>query len=118
MSTMPSEDTLRLLDTLLRPDDPVHAVLRTHVPHLRVTSVCGCGCDSPSFELDTTLVEPAQVEPGTGIVAEADFVTAEGVHAGEVLVFARGGYLSWLEVCTWDETVEVTVATARQLLCP
>jgi hypothetical protein len=35
-------------------------------------------------------------------------------HAAAVcfLVFAQGGYLSWLEVCSWSDDIEGTLASA------
>ncbi|MEV0528924.1 hypothetical protein AB0I66_36440 [Streptomyces sp. NPDC050439] len=68
------------------------------------------------FELDTSLVESASTRPGTVVAAAAQLVTETGECPGEVLVFAQGGYLSWLEVCSWSDDIEVTLAAARQWL--
>ncbi|TQJ92630.1 hypothetical protein FBY22_3521 [Streptomyces sp. SLBN-31] len=34
------------------------------------------------------------------------------------LVFAQGGYLSWLEVCSWSDDIQVTRASACHWLQP
>ncbi|MCZ0983592.1 hypothetical protein O1L60_43175 [Streptomyces diastatochromogenes] len=47
------------------------------------------------------------------MAAEAQLVTEVGERPGEVLVFTQGGYLSWLEVCSWSDDIEVTLAAAR-----
>ncbi|MEU2564684.1 hypothetical protein ABZ626_35930 [Streptomyces longispororuber] len=49
------------------------------------------------------------------MAAEAQLVTEAGECPGEVLVFTQGGYLSWLEVCSWSDD-EVTLAAARDWL--
>ncbi|MGW6562840.1 hypothetical protein [Streptomyces hydrogenans] len=35
---------------------------------------------------------------------------------GKVLVFTEDGYLSWLEVCSWSDDIEVDLAAARAWL--
>ncbi|AUG81295.1 hypothetical protein CFP65_6648 [Kitasatospora sp. MMS16-BH015] len=52
------------------------------------------------------------------MVAEAALTGPDGETVGGVLVVAEQGYLSWLEVYTWQEEVEVSTATARRQLCP
>ncbi|MFJ1754969.1 hypothetical protein [Kitasatospora sp. NPDC088134] len=95
----------------------VRRALRAQVPQLRVRRRCGCGCGSAYFEqLDPAAVRPAACGPGTVVVAEALIRTEDGDCPGEVLVFAQGGYLSWLEVCSWSDTTEVTLALARRAL--
>ncbi|ADI11184.1 hypothetical protein SBI_08066 [Streptomyces bingchenggensis BCW-1] len=61
-------------------------------------------------------MEPAPTGPGTVVVAEAQLVTEAGEYPGKVLVSAQGGYLSWLEVCSWSDDIEVTLAGARHWL--
>ncbi|GAA3047849.1 hypothetical protein GCM10017562_07370 [Streptomyces roseofulvus] len=111
-------DVADVLAELLDPADPVHAVLLRQVPHLRVTGRCGCGCGTADFVLDTGEVEPAPTGdgPGTVVAAEAPLLTETGECPGEVLVFTQGGYLSWLEVCSWSDDIEVTLAAARDWL--
>jgi hypothetical protein len=83
-----------------------------------VQSRCSCGCGTAFFALDTDQVEPAPTGPSTVVAADAQLYTETGECPGEVLVFAQDGYLSWLEVCSWSDDVEVTLAAARRWLQP
>lgn len=109
-------DVADVLAVLLGGEDPVHVALRAHIPHLRVRDRCTCGCGTAYFELDRTAVPPAPAGPGTVVAAEAQLVTEDGECPCEVLVFARSGYLSWLEICSWSDDIEVTLPLARRLL--
>ncbi|MFE1318601.1 hypothetical protein [Kitasatospora phosalacinea] len=111
-------DVAEVLDALLGDDDPVHLALRAQLPHLRVRERCTCGCGTAYFDLDPAAVRPAPSGPRTVVAAEALIRTGDGDCPGEVLAFARGGYLSWLEVCSWSDDTEVTLALARQTLRP
>lgn len=115
--TLPADVAL-VLEAVLRKDDPVHLALRRQVPHIRVQGRCTCGCGTAYFDLDTHAVEPAPSGPGTVVAAEVLIFTEDGECPGEVLVFAQGGYLSSLEVCTWSDGTEVTLATAVRSLRP
>ena len=110
------EDIADVLGLVLNPDEPVHVALRRQVPRLRVQSRCECGCGTAYFDLDADAVEPAPTGPGTVVAADVQLFTETGECPGEVLVFARGGYLSWLEVCCWSDDVEVNLAAARRWL--
>ncbi|MGW4996427.1 hypothetical protein ACWEP8_02080 [Streptomyces hydrogenans] len=103
-------DVSEVLALVLDQDDPVHAALRSQVPHLRVTGRCGCG--TADFALDTGAVEAAPVAAGRFVAAEAVLYTETGECPGEVLVFTEDGYLSWLEVCSWSDDIEVDLAAA------
>ncbi len=107
------DDVAGVLAALLDPADPVHAALLRQVPHLRVTGRCGCGCGSADFALDVRTVAAAATGAMTVVAAEATLLTGDGECPGEVLLFAQGGYLSWLEVCSWSDDTEVTLAAAR-----
>ncbi|MER5281175.1 hypothetical protein ABT025_36380 [Streptomyces sp. NPDC002809] len=109
-------DVVFVLAALLDEADPAHAVLRRQIPHLRVSGRCTCGCGTACFELDTASVESAPSGRGTVVAAEVRIYLEDGDCPGEVLVFAENGYLSWLEVCSWSDTVDVTLATAQQSL--
>ncbi|MFF9342573.1 MULTISPECIES: hypothetical protein [unclassified Streptomyces] len=109
-------DVSEVLALVLDQDGPVHAALRSQVPRLRVTGRCGCGCGTAYFALDTGSVEPAPVRAGRFVAAEAVLYTETGACPGEVLVFTDDGYLSWLEVCSWSDDIEVDLAAARTWL--
>jgi hypothetical protein len=109
-------DVADALAVLLGGEDPVHVALREQMPHLRVRERCACGCGTAYFELDPSAAAPAPSGAGTVVAADAQIFTEEGNCAGEVLVFAQAGYLSWLEVCSWSDDVRVTLALARRTL--
>jgi hypothetical protein len=115
--TLPADVAL-VLEAVLGEEDPVHLALRQQVSHIRVRERCTCGCGTAYFDLDTEAVEPAPSGPGTVVAAEVQIFTEDGECPGEVLVFAQGGYLSWLEVCSWSDDIEVTLATAQRSLRP
>ncbi|WP_031513148.1 hypothetical protein [Streptomyces sp. NRRL F-5123] len=112
------DDVADVLDLVLDPDEPVHVALRRQMPQLRVQSRCECGCGTAYFELGTDKVEPAPTGPGTVVAADVQLLTETGECPGEVLVFARGGYLSWLEICSWSDDIEVNPASALRWLRP
>lgn len=111
-------DIADVLAFVLNTDEPVHAALRKQVPHLSVQSRCTCGCGTVCFELATSEVEPAPIGPGTVVAADVQLFTETGECPGEVLVFVQSGYLSWLEVCSWGDDIEVNLAAARHWLQP
>lgn len=111
-------DVAEVLAAVLGTKDPVHVALRRQMPHLSVRARCTCGCGTAYFTLDTDLVEPAPTGPGTVVAAEARLVTEAGECPGEVLVFTEAGCLSWLEVCSWSDDIEVTLDAARHWLRP
>ena len=115
--SLPS-DVADVLAAVLNSDNPVHAVLRRQVPHLSVRARCTCWCGTAYFELDTSEVEPAPTGPGPVVAAEAQLVTEAGECRGEVLAFTQAGNLSWLEICSWSDDIEVTLAAARHWLQP
>ncbi|MEV6193099.1 hypothetical protein AB0M19_11930 [Streptomyces sp. NPDC051920] len=109
-------DVAEVLDAVLGTDDPVHRALRAQLPHLRVRERCTCGCGTAYFDLDTDAAVPAPVGTGTVVAAGAQLLTEAGECPGEVLVFTQGGYLSWLEVCSWSDDIAVTLTAARRWL--
>jgi hypothetical protein len=109
-------DVADVLAALLNGDTLVHIALQEQVPHLSVRARCTCGCGTAYFDLDTGKAESAPTGPGTVVAGEAQLITEAGECPGEVLVFTQGGYLSWLEVCSWSDDIEVTLAAARHWL--
>jgi hypothetical protein len=110
------DDVADVLGLVLDTEEPVHIALRRQVPHLGVRSRCTCGCGTAYFELSVSQVEPAPTGPGTVVAADVQLYTETGDCPGEVLVFAQSGYLSWLEVCSWSDEIEVNLAAARRWL--
>ncbi|MFJ3658260.1 hypothetical protein ACIPPR_33755 [Streptomyces nigra] len=102
------QDVADVLGPVLNPDEPVHVALRRQVPQLRLQSRCECGCGTAYSGLDADAVEPATTGPGTTVAADEQRLTDTGECPGEVQVSAQGGYLSWLEVCSWSEDVDRT----------
>ncbi|MFG3280381.1 hypothetical protein [Streptomyces sp. NPDC048111] len=51
------------------------------------------------------------------MAADVELLGTGGESIGEVLVFVTDGYLSRLEVCTWDEP-PLTLTHAHRSLCP
>ncbi|MEV8099098.1 hypothetical protein [Kitasatospora sp. NPDC085879] len=109
-------DVAEVLGILLADDDPAHVALRLQIPHLSVHASCTCGCGTTYFGLDRGAVEPPPSEPGTRVAAQALIHTTDGTCPGEVLAFTTSGYLSWLEVSSWDDDTDVTLGLARRSL--
>ncbi|MFD0367461.1 hypothetical protein [Streptomyces sp. NPDC059071] len=108
-------DVATALDLLLDGDDAVHEALRRQVPHLRVEGRCECGCGTTDFAIDASAVPAAPSGPGTASVASRIFSAEDGTLLGDVVLFAQGGHLSWLEVCDLTdlhEDVKVTLGLA------
>ncbi|MCQ9180626.1 hypothetical protein KMT30_16615 [Streptomyces sp. IBSBF 2953] len=111
-------DVAAALKAMLDTERPVHVALRRQLPHLNVLSRCTCGCGTAFFEVRADEAEAAPTGPGTVVAAAAQFVTDAGEYPGEVLVFTQGGYLSWLEVCSWSDDIEVSLTAAGMSLRP
>ncbi|MFF2773973.1 hypothetical protein ACFVU3_03620 [Streptomyces sp. NPDC058052] len=111
-------DVAGVLAELLDQDDPVHAALRRQVPYIQVAGRCGCGCGTADFAFDPgeDEVAPAPVGTGTEVPVEAPLLTETGDCPGGVMIVTRRGYLAWLEVYSWSDDVEVTLANAFRWL--
>jgi hypothetical protein len=108
-------DVADALDLLLGTQDAAHLALSRQVPHLRVSGGCTCGCGTTYFDLDADAVTAAPLPAGTLVAADAQLYDSADHCIGEVLAFARNGYLSWLEVCSWGEGT-MTLADALRML--
>ncbi|MFD9407070.1 hypothetical protein ACFWBN_08610 [Streptomyces sp. NPDC059989] len=108
-------DVADALDVLLGTEDAIHLALRRQIPHLRVSGRCTCGCGTTYFDLDSDAVAAAPSPAGTVVAAEAQLYDAEEHCIGEVLAFARNGYLSWLEVCSMSDSTVTLADALRQL---
>ncbi|MER8184478.1 hypothetical protein [Kitasatospora sp. NPDC094015] len=110
------DDMADVLALVLDTDDPAHVALRAQIPHVRVESRCGCGCGTAYFAFDACGIGPAPTGLRTVVAAERQLRTESGDCPGEILVFAEGGYLAWLEVCSWSSETEVNLTAARRWL--
>ncbi|MGW1072136.1 hypothetical protein [Streptomyces sp. NPDC002537] len=88
-----SPGAVATLNALLSGSDPAREALRAQIPHARVTDGCGCGCVTVGLTVDRASVPPA---PGAQHPA-ADAWYTDPADAG-VMVFAKDGYLSLLEI--------------------
>ncbi|WP_367138183.1 MULTISPECIES: hypothetical protein [Streptomyces] len=88
------------LETLLAGPDPVSSALRAQIPYARVAGGCDCGCATLDLTVDRTAVPPALA--ASTPAAEAWYEVPE--NAG-VMVFARDGYLSLLEIYTAGDPI-------------
>ncbi len=77
---------------------------------LEVVGTCGCGCSSINLELPSGLREGSP-EP----LVLADGEAADGTPVG-VILWARGGALSGLEVHSWDGGGTVTLPRPETLI--
>ena len=74
-----------------------------------VVGGCGCGCPSIDFMISSAVTEAA---PSPVLVADAE--SPEGVPVG-VILWARGGCLSGLEVHPWDGSDVIRLPRAESL---
>ncbi|MFF9430746.1 hypothetical protein [Streptomyces sp. NPDC014746] len=110
-------DVADALGLLLGTGDATHQALRRQVPHLRISARCTCGCGTTYFGLDADAVPAAPSPAGTVVVAQAQLFDAEEDWIGEVLAFARNGYLTWLEICSITDS-PLTLTDALRMLRP
>lgn len=88
------------LEALLSGENPVSRALRRQLPFTEMKKDCPCGCASVGLWVDTTKVGPAPPHDGRPAVS-GDYVDTDA-YAG-VLVWTDDGYLTGLEVHTWQE---------------
>ncbi|SES49470.1 hypothetical protein SAMN04487983_108014 [Streptomyces sp. yr375] len=88
-----SAEAAATLRALLAGSDPVRSALLAQIPHTRVVGRCGCGCVTVDLEVDRTAVAPAPAHPNPAV--DAGYYAP---HSAGVMVFAKGGYLSLLEI--------------------
>jgi hypothetical protein len=87
-----SEAERNLVEWLLAHGGPGAAKYKSQVIHLHVVSMCGCGCPTVDFALQS-----GRKVGASEIVSEAGGTTPEGVSVG-IILHAREGELSELEV--------------------
>ncbi|MFE0022171.1 hypothetical protein [Amycolatopsis sp. NPDC059021] len=98
-----SREVLAVLDRLLPADDPVAAGLRAQLPHARMSPGCECGCATVHLHVATGEVAP--VESPRREFAAARVEAADGTPRGGILLLVDGGYLSWLEIYSYDAPI-------------
>ena len=91
-----------LLELLTAQDFPGAEELRSQVDYALAQAGCGCGCGTINLEVDRSVVSKAELtrQPIRG---EADLIDSSGQSIGGLIVFAREGYLTGLEVFTWGD---------------
>ena len=90
----------------------VRSGVSRYIGQLEVAEVvggCGCGCPSINFTIASALTEAA-LSP----VLVADAESPEGVPVG-VILWARGGCLSGLDVHPWDGSDVIRLPHAESL---
>lgn len=94
----------RVLSALLALDFSGVTELRCQAPSARVVGKCLCGCASVELEVDRTQCAPSGA--GRPIPAEATVLDPSGKAVGGIIVFLDAGYLSYLEIYSFDKPIE------------
>jgi len=100
-----TEAQSQVLSSLLALDFPGVIELRCQAPSARVVGKCSCGCASVELEVDRELCPPSTA--GRPIPAEATVLDRSDNPVGGVMVFLKAGYLSYLEIYSFDKPIEV-----------
>ena len=93
-----------MLSTLLALDFSGVTELRCQAPSARLVGKCSCGCASVELEVDRTQCPPSSA--GRPIPAEATVLDPSGNPVGGIIVFLDAGYLSYLEIYSFDKPIE------------
>jgi hypothetical protein len=75
------------------------------IDKLRVVSQCDCGCPTIDLALSDKKKGSSDIPE---ILMEADGQSPEGIPVG-IILWAREGYLSGLEVYPWEETTKFSL---------
>ena len=99
-------DEQAMLDFMLAVDDPRVAPLRAQARHARVVSLCDCGCATVNLAVDRAA---APMAPGLpyAVVDASRRRPFNGDDFYEMIVFARDGWLSSLEIVWYREPISV-----------
>ena len=110
-----ADDERRLIRALLTSLGPeVDQGLIRGLERMEVVGQCGCGC--PSIDL-ASKGAARQPVAGSRIVARAEARTPAGVPVG-VILWARNGTLTGLEVHPWDATTSFGLPVPDSLTAP
>lgn len=95
-----------MLDFMLAVDDARIAPLRVQADHARVVSLCGCGCATINLVVERVAAPVAPGLPYAVVDASRRRPLADD-DCYDMIVFARDGWLSSLEVVWYREPIAV-----------
>jgi len=94
-----------VLSGLLALDFPGVTELRCQAPSAQVVGKCSCGCASVELEVNKEECPPSTA--GRPISAQATVLDHSGNAVGGIIVFLNQGYLSYLEIYSFDKPIDV-----------
>jgi hypothetical protein len=97
------EERATLLALLNHADFDGRDALLAQVDSARVDSECSCGCATVGFSVDPRA--PSAAKTYRPIPNEAEVLDADDENIGGVIVFTEAGYLSSLEIFSWDDPI-------------
>ncbi len=97
-----SKSERALLLAMTGQEFPGSEALRRQVEHASAQQGCGCGCGTINLTVDKNLSSAVEFarQPTPG---EAEVLDPAGKSVGGLILFARDGYLSCLEIYTWTD---------------
>lgn len=82
----------------------------------RADSYCGCGCATIGLDVDRSMQQASgrrsPISNGAGVF------NADGDEVGGIIVFVDDGYLSALEIYSWDDPISPLPPLDRLVLWP
>ena len=108
------EERATLMAILTHADFDGRDALVTQALTARIDSYCGCGCATVGLEIDRTI--PPALNAQSPIPNEAGVLDADGEEVGGIIVFLDDGYLSSLEIYSWDDPIAPFPALHRLTL--
>ncbi|MFJ8166051.1 hypothetical protein ACIRBY_34745 [Streptomyces sp. NPDC096136] len=100
-----SEGVRRTLEVLLDGPSEAHRRLRAQIPYAEMRD-SGCSCPCVYLRVAAEALEALEAAPtgrGTGPVAGAPLLAADGGYDGEATLFAHDGVLEDLQFCDWED---------------
>lgn len=110
-------DLADVLAEVLNTNDPVDVALRRQSRTSASKGAAHAGAVPPTS--NSTPARWSLHPPAPALSWRPKRSSSPGPHEcpGEVPVFTQGGYMSWLEVCSWSDDIEVTLKPARVTGC-